>query len=111
MKTIRAVIDIDEGKLKVRAQNDEETFNIFGLKISNTRENCLQRDATKETFSETKEQFDLSNLFEKVLHHRISKAEDKKKELVPEVVEKQLLNKEPFTSGMKGEYEAEQKKL
>ena len=50
MKTIRVFIDIDEGKLKVRAQNDEETFNIFGLKIYNTREDCLQRDATKETF-------------------------------------------------------------
>jgi len=65
----------------------------------------------RKPFSETKEQLDLSNLFEKVLHHRISKAEDKKKKLVPEVVEKQLPNKEPFTSRTKREYETQQKKL
>jgi len=46
---------------------------------------------------------DLSNLFEKVLHHCISKAEDKKKELVLEIVEKQLPNKKPSISGTKEE--------
>jgi len=36
MKTVKVIIDIDEGKLKVRAQNDEVKFNIFEvLKPSN----------------------------------------------------------------------------
>jgi len=29
MKTARVTIDVDEGKMKVRAQDDEVTFNIF----------------------------------------------------------------------------------
>jgi len=29
MKVARIIIDADEGKQKVRAQNDEVTFNIF----------------------------------------------------------------------------------
>jgi len=102
MKIPRVVIDIDEGKLKVRAQNDEVTFNVFdGLNISNVGEYCLQRDATKEAFLETKERLDLSNVFEKVIHHFISKAEEKKKKPVPKFVEKPLPNKESSTLGTK----------
>jgi len=63
----------------VIAHNDEVTFNIFGLKISNTGEDFLQRVATKKVFPKTKEQLDLSNLFEKVIRHFISKEWDKKK--------------------------------
>jgi len=29
MKTARIIIDVDKGKLKVRAQYDKVTFNIF----------------------------------------------------------------------------------
>jgi len=76
------------------------TFNVFGLKISNAR---------KEVFSETKEQLNLSNIFEKVIHRCISKEEDKKKELVPKFFEKQLPDKEPSTSGTKDEYRVQQK--
>jgi len=55
MKTTRVVIDIDEGKLKVRAQNDKVIFNIFdGLKYSNAWKNCLQTNATKEVFLKLK---------------------------------------------------------
>ena len=36
----------DEGKLKVRAQEDEVTFNVFdGLKHSNTGKDCLRTNA------------------------------------------------------------------
>jgi len=87
MKTVGVVIDINEVKLKVRAQNDEVTFDIFyGLEISNTGKDCLQIDAAKEVFLETKEQLDLSNVFDKLIHHCISTAEEKKKELVPDFV-------------------------
>jgi len=47
----------------------------------NAEKEFLQRDTTKEVFPDTKEQLDLSNLFEEVMHHHTSKAEEK--ELVP----------------------------
>ena len=46
---------------------------------------------------------DLSNILENGIHHCTSQPLEKKKELVPESVEKQLTNKEPSTSGMKKE--------
>jgi len=36
MKTVRVILDVNEGKLKVRTRDDEVTFNLFyGLKTSN----------------------------------------------------------------------------
>jgi len=29
MKIARVIVDVDKGKLKVRAQDDEVTFNVF----------------------------------------------------------------------------------
>jgi len=73
MKTARLIIDVDKGELKVRAQDDEVTFNLFnGLKNCNAGKECLQRNATKGAFP-TKEQLDLSNLIEKVIHHHSPK--------------------------------------
>jgi len=89
MKNTRIIIDVDEEKLKVKTQDDKLTFNVSdGLKHSNGRKDCLQIDASKKVFPETKEQLDLSNVLEKVIHHCNSKANEKKKELVPEYIEK-----------------------
>jgi len=43
MKTVRIIIYVDEGKLKVRAQDDEVTFNLFNdLKSSWTSQIYLR---------------------------------------------------------------------
>jgi len=55
METTRVIIDVDDGNLKVRAQNDEVTFNVFEiLQPSNERKDCLRIYASNEAFSETK---------------------------------------------------------
>jgi len=80
IKTAKVIIDVDEGKLKVRVQDDEVTFNILcGLKHSIAGKYCLQTNISKEVFPETKKQLDLSNLLEKVIHHCTSKVDKKKK--------------------------------
>jgi len=80
MKTVIIIVDVDEGKLKAKAQDDEVTFYLFdGLKNSNAWKKCLQRDTTKEVFLDTKEQLDLSNLFEKDIHHYITKTKEEDK--------------------------------
>jgi len=69
MKTTRVIIDV-EGKLKVGAQNDKVSFNVFdGLKYSNTGNDCLKTDTTKKANPITKKQLDLSDILEKVKHH------------------------------------------
>jgi len=73
METARIIIDVDEGELQVRVQDDEVTFNPFnGLKNSNAWKEYSQRDATKGAFP-TKEKLDLPNLIEEVIHHHIPK--------------------------------------
>jgi len=48
MKTVRIIVDVDKGELQLRAQNEEETFNLFyGLKIFNAGEDFVQKDVTK----------------------------------------------------------------
>jgi len=80
MKIVRLIIDVDEGKLKVRTQDDGVTINVFdGFKHSNTWKDCLRIDAPKEAIPETKEQLDLSNILGKVIHHCTSQAVEKKK--------------------------------
>ena len=84
------------------AQDDEVTFNFFyGLKHSNTGKDCLRTCATKEAFPETKEQLDLSNILEKVIHHCTSQVVEKKKELLPKFVEKQVNTNKLSTSCVK----------
>jgi len=80
MKIARVIVDVDKGKLKVRAQDDEVTFNVFyGLKHYNTGKDCLKTYATKEVIPETKEQLDLSNILAKIIHHCTSQAIEKEK--------------------------------
>jgi len=74
MKTARIIIDVDKGKIKVRTQDDEVTFNLFYyLKNFNAGKECLQKDTPKKAFYENKEQLDLSNLIEEVLHQHVPK--------------------------------------
>ena len=55
-------------------QDDEVTFNIFyDLKNLNAGNECLQKDTLKEVIPDTKEQLDLSNLIEEVIHHHAPK--------------------------------------
>jgi len=71
MQTARGIVDVDEGKFKVRAQDDDVTFNIFDdFENSNSEKDCLQTDTTKEVFPKTKEQLDLSNVLYIIVSQR-----------------------------------------
>jgi len=63
MKTVRIIIDVDERMLKVRALDDEVTFNIFDIWQHYDKEkDCLKIDAPKKVFPETKKQLHPSNM-------------------------------------------------
>ena len=45
-KTVRVIIDVNVGKLKVKAQDDEATLNVLEiLQPSNKGKDCLRIDA------------------------------------------------------------------
>jgi len=49
MKTTKVIIDIDNGKLKVRVQDDEVNFDMFeALKYPTKKKKCFRMDILKE---------------------------------------------------------------
>jgi len=91
MKIDKVIINVDEGKLKVRAQDYEVNFNVFEvLQHSNNRKDCIRTYASKEAFPGTKKQLHPSNILEKVIHHCIPQTVEEKKKPVHECVEKEL---------------------
>lgn len=61
MKTTRMVIDIDDGLMKVRVQDEEVCFNLFeAMKHSQDKRDCFRMDDTNETIMDVKIQVHLS---------------------------------------------------
>lgn len=68
MKTARMMIDIDDGLMKVRVQDEEVCFNLFeAMKHSKDKGDCIRMDATNETIMDVKRQVHLSTPLEKTL--------------------------------------------
>ena len=50
MKTVRMMIDIDDGLMKARVQHEEASFNIFAyMKHLKDKGVCFKLDATNES--------------------------------------------------------------
>ncbi|XP_058775809.1 uncharacterized protein LOC131650086 [Vicia villosa] len=68
MKTARMMIDIDDGLMKIRVQDEELCFNFFeAMKHSNDKNDCFRVDATYEAVMEVKKQIHVSTPLENAL--------------------------------------------
>ncbi|XP_050888731.1 uncharacterized protein LOC127093876 [Lathyrus oleraceus] len=68
MNTARMMIDIDDGVIKVRVQDEEACFNIFeAMKHSKDKNDCFQIDTTDKDIMEVKRKVHVSTPLEKAL--------------------------------------------
>lgn len=68
MKTAKVIIDVDDGKLKVQAQDDEVNFKVFdAMKHPNDKKECFRVNVIDEVCFEAKKQFFPSSPLEKAL--------------------------------------------
>nr|KYP39002.1 hypothetical protein KK1_039712 [Cajanus cajan] len=68
MKTARVIIDMDDGKLKVRVQDEEVSFNIFEeMKFPKANKDCFRIDVLDDVYLETQNDFKGSSPLEKAL--------------------------------------------
>jgi hypothetical protein len=68
MKTARMMIDIDDGLMKVRVQDEEVTFNLFeAMKHPNDKHDSFRIDATEEEIVEVANQVHVSDSLERSL--------------------------------------------
>ncbi|PNX96217.1 hypothetical protein L195_g019419 [Trifolium pratense] len=57
MKTARMMIDIDDGVMKVRVQDEEVSFNLWeAMKHPNEKDMCFKLDATEEAILDVRKQ-------------------------------------------------------
>ncbi|KAI5386096.1 hypothetical protein KIW84_072607 [Lathyrus oleraceus] len=86
MKTARMMIDIDDGLMKVRVQDEEVTFNIFeAMKHSNDKHDSFRIDATEEEIVEVTNQVHVSNPLERSFigaYNVLTKNEEKEIEVI-----------------------------
>nr|KYP35333.1 hypothetical protein KK1_043639 [Cajanus cajan] len=68
MKTARVIIDMDDGKLKVRVQDEEVSFNVFETtKFPKGNKDCFRIDVLDDVYLETQNDFKSSSPLEKAL--------------------------------------------
>ncbi|XP_050919603.1 uncharacterized protein LOC127137162 [Lathyrus oleraceus] len=68
MKTTRMMIDIDDGLMKVRVQDEEVTFNLFeAMEHPNDKHDSFRINATEEEIVEVVNQVHFSNPLERYL--------------------------------------------
>ncbi|XP_020224161.1 uncharacterized protein LOC109806192 [Cajanus cajan] len=68
MKTARVIIDMDEGKLKVRVQDEEVSFNVFeAMKCPKGNKDCFRIDVLDDVYLEAQNDFKSSSPLEKAL--------------------------------------------
>ena len=55
MKTAKVIIDVDDGKLKARVQDDEVNFNVFeAMQHPKDKQKCFRMDVIDEIFLSSK---------------------------------------------------------
>nr|KYP33667.1 Retrovirus-related Pol polyprotein from transposon 17.6 [Cajanus cajan] len=109
MKTAKVIIDVDDGKLKVRVQDDEVNFNVFeAMKHPSDKSGCFRVDVIDELCMEAQKSFSVATPLEKALVNAVSEINeedekeiqkcleelDKAKEISPSSTSVQDLNKE-----------------
>ncbi|KAL2329937.1 hypothetical protein Fmac_017518 [Flemingia macrophylla] len=82
MKTARVIIDMDDGKFKVRVQDEEVVFNVFeAMKFPKGSKDCFRVDVMDEIYLEAQRSLSPTSPMEKALIH----VEDKDEEVEDEV--------------------------
>jgi len=57
MKTAKVIIDVNDGKLKVRVQDDEVNFNVFeAMQHPKDKQQCFRMDVINEIFLSSRKQ-------------------------------------------------------
>ncbi|XP_029130247.1 uncharacterized protein LOC109813542 [Cajanus cajan] len=91
MKTAKVIIDVDDGKLKVRLQDDEVNFNIFeAMKHPNDKKDYFRVDVMDEVCLEAERKSSLATPLEKELNFDIKATSEKRKLQLHELEEMQL---------------------
>ncbi|XP_020232598.1 uncharacterized protein LOC109812941 [Cajanus cajan] len=91
MKTAKVIIDVDDGKLKVRVQGDEVNFNIFeAMKHPNDKKDFFRVDVMDEVCLEAERKFSLAIPVEKALNFDMKAAGEKRKLQLHELEEMRL---------------------
>ncbi|XP_019455041.1 PREDICTED: uncharacterized protein LOC109356161 [Lupinus angustifolius] len=68
MKTVRVIIDVDDGKLKVRVEDQEVNFNVFeAMQHPRDKQHCFRMDVIEDLFMLDDIHLNRSSPLEKVL--------------------------------------------
>lgn len=83
MKTAKVIIDVDDGKLKVRVQDEEVNFDVFeAMQHPSDKGQCFKIDGLDEICLEARKQLHSSNPLEKALIHAFEELnENEEKEI------------------------------
>jgi len=85
MKTAKVIIDIDDGKLKVRVQDDEVNFNVFeAMQHLKDNQQCFRMDVIDEIFLSSRKQLTKASPLEKALIGACDDLEDDEEKKVDE---------------------------
>ncbi|KAK2359233.1 hypothetical protein QL285_084625 [Trifolium repens] len=83
MKTARMMIDIDDGIMKVRVQDEEVSFNLWeAMKHPKEKDSCFKLDATEEAILDARKQAHSPSSLEQALTDAFEELDsDKEKEI------------------------------
>ncbi|CAJ2658862.1 unnamed protein product [Trifolium pratense] len=83
MKTARMMIDIDDGVMKVRVQDEEVSFNLWeAIKHPNEKDICFKLDATDEAILDVRKQAHQPSSLEQALTESFEALDPEKEEEV-----------------------------
>nr|KYP65343.1 hypothetical protein KK1_011576 [Cajanus cajan] len=97
MKTAKVIIDVDDGKLKVRVQDDEVNFNVFeAMKHPSDKAGCFRVDVIDELCMEAQKTFSLATPLEKTLMSVVSEINNEEEKEIQKCLEELDKAKEDF---------------
>nr|KYP43575.1 hypothetical protein KK1_035002 [Cajanus cajan] len=88
MKIAKVIIDVDDGKLKVKVQDDEVSFNVFkAMKHPSDKTGCFRVDVIDELCMEAQREFSVAIPLEKSLVNAVSEINDKEEKEIHKCLE------------------------
>nr|KYP44895.1 hypothetical protein KK1_033575 [Cajanus cajan] len=85
MKTAKVIIDVDDGNLKVRVQDDEVNFNVFeAMKYPCEQDECMRVDVIDDLIHSTRKQLHISSPLEKALMDALEDLNEKEEKEIEE---------------------------
>nr|KYP35931.1 hypothetical protein KK1_042990 [Cajanus cajan] len=117
MKTAKVIIDVDDGKLKVRVQADEVNFNFFeAMKHPNDKIGCFRVDVIDEVCMEAQRKFSVATPLEKALVNAVSDTNEEEEKEIQKCLEeldkeKEISPNSTSVQDLKNEEESQSQKL